>query len=78
MKPQDFGIKIPANLVKEDFVAGFEHGIKSNTLTKFKLSYRMGFRTAKLLLIELRKQQGVLQFPMKAKFKLKAIDKNEI
>ena len=74
MKPQDFGIDIPNTLKEEDFCAGFEHGMQSNTLTKFKMSYRMGFRTAKLLLRELRKQQGVLQFPMKAKFKFKVID----
>lgn len=77
MKPQDFGISIPANLIEKDFCEGFEHGMESNTLTKFKLSYRMGFRTAKLLLKEIRKQQGIINFPTQGKIKLKAIHKDE-
>jgi hypothetical protein len=74
MKPQDLEIKIPSDAIEADFVAGFEHGMESNTLTNFKLSYRKGFRAAKLLLKEIRRQRGVLQFPMKAKFKITVSD----
>jgi len=77
MNPKDFGIKIPLHLNIEDFNNGFRHGMKSNTLTKFKLSYRMGFRAAKLLLKEIRKQQGIINFPTQGKIKLKAIHKDE-
>lgn len=77
MKPQDFGIKTPSTLIEEDFNAGFEYGMENNVLNHFKLSFRMGFRTAKLLLKEIRRHRGILQFPMKAKFKMKAVYPDE-
>ena len=68
-RPEDFGITIPTDLIESRFREGFADGMTSNTLSKFKKSYREGFRAAKLLCKELRKQQGVLTFPMKARVK---------
>lgn len=31
-----------------EFQKGYEHGLRSNTLLKFRLSFRMGFRQAKI------------------------------
>lgn len=74
MQPEDFGIKIPVDLIEEDFRAGFAHGMESNTLKIFKKSYSEGFRAAKLLCKEIRKQRGVVDFPMKARMKFKVRD----
>jgi len=63
----EVGIHIPANVDKELFQQGFDYGMRSNTLTIFKASYRAGFRAAKLRLRELRHQQGIVDFPMRAK-----------
>jgi len=68
MNPEDYGITIPATLNREEFLKGFAHGMKSNKLTIFKKSYCAGFRTAKLLSTELRKQQGIIDFPFKHQF----------
>lgn len=69
--PETFGIKVPVDLDEQLFRAGFAHGMMSNQLTIFKKSYCEGFRIAKLLCKELRKEQGIIDFPMKARIKFK-------
>jgi len=71
--PEEAGITIPPTLNAERFREGFEHGLKSNQLTKFQKSYAEGFRAAKLYCRELRKRQGIVNFP-KMKFKLSVVD----
>lgn len=74
MKPQDFGINVPADMIEEDFCQGFSDGMAGKPLTKFKLSYRMGFRTSKLLLRDIRKKQGIISFPKQGRIKMKAVE----
>ncbi len=74
LAPEEVGVKVPRSYKKKVFEAGFEHGIKGGNLDQikyFKLSFREGFRAAKLYLRALRKQQGVVNFPMQGRFKFK-------
>lgn len=77
MKPEDYGIRVPQDLDEQMFRDGFAHGMRSNALTNFKKSFREGFRAAKLLCKELRKQQGVFTFPMQARIKFKVKTEDE-
>jgi hypothetical protein len=57
------------------FSAGFDHGLKGGQLDHieyFRRSFRLGFRAAKLYLREVRRQQGVLQFPARYRLRLTA------
>lgn len=75
--PQDIGLRIPCHLRSDRFRAGFEHALKGGQLDRveyFRLSFRMGFRAAKLYLREARRRQGILTFPMRARMRLRAID----
>ena len=74
--PQHLGIKIPPSLRAGRFSRGFEHALRGGQLDNvdyFRLSFRMGYRTAKLYLREVRRQRGILDFPMRARFRQKAI-----
>lgn len=74
--PRDIGLKVPPHLRESRFNAGFEHGLKGGHLTEaeyFRRSFRLGFRTAKLYLREVRRQRGILDFPMRARFRLRAL-----
>jgi len=74
--PRDLGIKIPANLRAQRFSAGFEHAMRGGHLTDpeyFRLSFRMGFRAAKLCLREIRRRQGIREFPLRARVRLRAL-----
>lgn len=68
--PQEVGIRIPANLLEERFRTGFVHALKGGQLRKaehFRLSFREGYRAAKLYLREVRRSKGILEFPMKGR-----------
>ena len=74
-EPQDIGLQIPRCLVRDRFQSGFHHALKGGQLTRrehLRLSFREGFRAGKLYLRELRRAQGILTFPFKAKVKLRA------
>jgi hypothetical protein len=74
--PQDIGIRIPHTLRKDRFCRGFDHALRGGQLNHreyFRLSFRLGFRTAKLYLREVRRQRGILEFPMPRRWRLKAI-----
>jgi len=69
-KPQEVGVRIPPHLKQERFCAGFRHGLEGGQLDKveyMRLSFREGFRAAKLYLRELRRSRGVLDFPARWK-----------
>ena len=54
----------------------FDHALRGGHLDNvehFRLSYRMGYRTAKLYLREVRRRRGILDFPMRARFRQKTI-----
>jgi hypothetical protein len=38
----------------------------------FRLSFRMGYRKGKLYLKQVRKRRGIIEFPMQARFKVRA------
>jgi hypothetical protein len=69
-------IAVPQSLIKERYQAGFAHGLHGGQLDKidyFKLSFREGFRAAKLHLRYLRRRQGVIDFPLQGKLKVKVL-----
>lgn len=76
-KPQDVGIPIPPTLRPERFCAGFAHGLRGGQLDHveyFRLSFRMGFRCAKLYLREVRRRSGVIEFPVRWRMRQRAVE----
>lgn len=74
--PQDVDIKISPQLRKDRFLAGFDHGLQGGQLDRveyFRLSFRLGFRAAKLFLREARRCRGILDFPSRYKLRLRAL-----
>ncbi len=74
--PDEIGLKIPASLRKERFCRGFDHALKGGHLDDieyFRLSFRIGYRSAKLYLREVRRHRGILQFPMRTRMRLRSI-----
>ncbi len=75
-KPQDVGIPIPGTLRPERFCAGFAHGLRGGQLDHveyFRLSFRMGFRSAKLYLREVRRRRGIIDLPMRGRMRQRAV-----
>ena len=73
--PRDIGLKIPPSLRETRFNAGFEHALKGGHLTEveyFRRSFRLGFRAAKLYLRQVRRNRGIPDFPMRARFRLRS------
>jgi len=67
--PREVGIHRP-HVIKELFNAGFEHAMRGGNITEtkhLKLSFREGFRAAKLHIREIRKQQGIQNFPLQGR-----------
>lgn len=74
--PNDVGIRISPHLRPDRFSAGFQHALRGGQLDRgefLRLSFRIGYRSAKLYLRELRRRQNILDFPMKAKFRFKLL-----
>jgi hypothetical protein len=69
--PTEVGVLVPTKVDKKLFEEGFSHGMASNELTVFKASFRAGFREAKRYLRELRRQQGVVEFPLRARLSIR-------
>lgn len=68
--PRDLGVKVPTHLVEQRFRAGFQHALEGKQLTRvehLKLSFREGYRAAKLVIRERRRQQGILTFPVQGR-----------
>lgn len=73
--PADAGIRIPPHLLADRFTAGFDHALKGGQLNRveyFRRSFRLGFRTAKLYLREVRRQRGVPQLPVRHRVRMRA------
>jgi len=73
---QQIGLKLPPNLIEHRFNAGFEHALRGGHLTDveyFRRSFRLGFRSAKLYLRELRRQRGIVEFPIHGRIRLRAV-----
>jgi len=74
--PYEIGLRIPSHLRKTRFNAGFRHALEGGHLTHieyFRRSFRLGFRAAKLYLREVRRHRGILDFPMRARFRLRTL-----
>ena len=74
-KVEELGVLTGPILRRDRYRAGFEHGLGGGQLNKveyFRLSFRMGFRAAKLYLRELRRRQGILSFPFQGRIRLRA------
>ena len=68
--PYDLGMQIPNSLRPQRFCAGFKHGLKGGKLNNteyFRRSFRLGFRSAQLYLRQLRRQQGIIDFPLQGR-----------
>jgi hypothetical protein len=74
--PRDVGLSLPPDLRKDRFNAGFAHGVRGGQLDHveyFRRSFRLGFRAAKLYLREVRRRHGIVEFPLRARVRLRAI-----
>ena len=72
--PREIGLKIPVYLRENRFNAGFEHALKGGHLTEveyFRRSFRQGFRAAKLFLRNERHRRGILDFPLRARLRIR-------
>ncbi len=75
-RPHDIGLKIPPDMRAGRFEAGFMHALQGGHLTEaeyFRRSFRLGFRAAKLYLREVRRRRGILDFPMRARLRLRSV-----
>lgn len=74
--PQDIGLKIPAHLRRDRFCRGFDHALHGGQLDQveyFRLSFRMGFRAAKLFLRDERRRRGTVDFPLRRRVRLRSL-----
>ena len=69
-------ITVPPSLWKDRYQAGFAHAMRGGQLDKieyFKLSFREGFRAARLQMRAMRRKQGVIDFPLQGRMRIKAL-----
>lgn len=74
--PHDVGIRIPSHLREDRFCRGFHHALQGGQITRveqLKLSFREGYRCGKLYLRDLRRHQGIIQFPMRVRVRMTAV-----
>lgn len=74
-EPQEVGIRIPLILIEDRFRAGFKHALVGGKLLKveyLRRSFLEGFRAGKLYLRELRRAQGIINFPLQGKIRITA------
>jgi hypothetical protein len=74
--PQDLGLRIPVTLRRDRFCRGFDHALRGGQLDQveyFRLSFRMGFRAAKLFLRAERRRRGILDYPLRRRVRLRSL-----
>jgi hypothetical protein len=72
----EVAVPAPAKLRRDLYEAGYAHGLRGGQLDRvayFKLSFREGFRAAKLALRARRRREGLLEFPLTGRMKMKAL-----
>lgn len=72
--PEEVGLRIAPHLRGERYRAGFRHALRGGQITRsehLRLSFREGFRAAKLYLREYRRAQGIVAFPFRARVRLR-------
>lgn len=73
-QPREVGIHPPANVLRDRYEAGFEHALQGGQLHQVEFlrrSFRMGYRAAKLYLKELRRKQGIIEFPAQGRVRIR-------
>ncbi len=73
--PCEAGVDIPPQVREQLFNAGFRHGLEGGSLEQtdcLRFSFRMGVRAAKLYLRRVRRSQGIIEFPQRWKFRIRA------
>ncbi len=73
--PAELGIRIPNGLIEKRFLEGFRYALNGGQLScsiHFRLSFREGYRAGKLYLKQLRRQQGIVEFPLQGKIRFRA------
>lgn len=73
--PADIGVRVPRHLRPERFRAGFAHALRGGQIDQveyLRLSFREGYRAAKLFLREERRRRGMPAFPMRARIRMRA------
>jgi hypothetical protein len=73
LKPRALDIAWATRFRPERYNAGYAHGLRGGRLDRveyLRLSFRAGFRAAKLHAREWRRRQGIVEFPMRFKFRL--------
>ena len=71
--PHDIGLSIPPDLIPSRYCDGFAYALKGGQLRRaehLRRSFRSGFRAAKLFLRFYRRQQGIIEFPVRWRFRL--------
>ncbi len=71
-EPEDVGIAIAPHLRKDRFHCGFRHALEGGQITQVKqlrLSFREGYRAGKLYLRDVRRQQGITNFPLQGRIR---------
>jgi hypothetical protein len=73
-EPDEVGIRIPPHLKQKRFRDGFRHALKGGQLDKaiyMRLSFREGYRAAKIYLRQLRRSRGILDFPARWRMRIR-------
>lgn len=73
---EEIAVERPVSLYRDRYEAGFAHALKGGNLDRiehFKLSFREGFRAGKLHVRGLRRKQGIIEFPMRGRVKVRAV-----
>jgi hypothetical protein len=69
-------ISVPSTLRNDLYQAGYVHAMRGGRLNKieyFKLSFREGFRAAKLQMRHERRKEGIIDFPLHGRMKIKSL-----
>ena len=64
---------MPVGVRQDRFDAGFDHALRGGHLDTqecFRYSFRIGFRTAKRYLKDVRRTRGVIEFPVPGRIKV--------
>ena len=76
MAVAEMEISVPSTLRNDLYQAGYVHAMRGGQLNKieyFKLSFREGFRAAKLQMRHMRRKGGIIDFPMQGKMKFRTL-----
>ena len=76
MAVAEMEISVPSTLRNDLYQAGYAHAMRGGQLNKieyFKLSFREGFRAAKLQMRHMRRKGGIIDFPMHGKMKIRTL-----